>query len=98
MVCTDTRCVWATRLTDLYNTTSHMPRTNTQADAALAEMVQNAAEEQTFTLQQISDKTGLSAERVRQIERQALRKFRAGIEGWLKHEGFDEYLPDRTLS
>ena len=71
-----------------------MPRTNTQADAALAEMVADAAPEQTFTLQQISDKTGLTAERVRQIERQALRKFRSNIEDWLKREGFDEYLPD----
>ena len=68
-----------------------MPRTNTQADVALAEMV-DAAPEQTYTLQQISDKTGLTAERVRQIERQALRKFRANIEDWLKREGFDEYL------
>ena len=72
-----------------------MPRTNTQADVALAEMVADAAPEQTFTLQQISEKTGLSAERVRQIERQALRRFRSGIEDWLKREGFDEYLPDR---
>lgn len=71
-----------------------MPRTNTQADVALAEMVAEAAPEQTFTLQQISDKTGLTAERVRQIERQALRKFRSNIEDWLKREGFDEYLPD----
>lgn len=72
-----------------------MPRTNTQADVALAEMVKQASPEQTFTLQQISDRTGLSAERVRQIERQALRNFRTKIQDWLKHEGFDEYLPDR---
>lgn len=71
-----------------------MPRTNTQADVALAEMVADAEPEQTYTLQQISDKTGLTAERVRQIERQALRKFRSNIEDWLKREGFDEYLPD----
>lgn len=71
-----------------------MPRTNTQADVALAEMVAESSPEQTYTLQQISDKTGLTAERVRQIERQALRKFRSNIEDWLKREGFDEYLPD----
>lgn len=71
-----------------------MARTNSQADAALAEMVADAQPEQTFTLQQISDRTGLTAERVRQIERQALKKFRSNIEDWLKREGFDEYLPD----
>lgn len=70
-----------------------MPRTNTKADSALAEMVSTAGSEQTFTLQQIADKTGLSAERVRQIERQALRKVRKDLESWLKKEGFDEYLP-----
>ena len=70
-----------------------MPRTNTKADTALAEMVSTAGAEQTFTLQQIADKTGLSAERVRQIERQALRKVRKDLESWLKKEGFDEYLP-----
>ena len=56
-------------------------------------MVSTAGAEQTFTLQQIADKTGLSAERVRQIERQALRKVRKDLESWLKKEGFDEYLP-----
>lgn len=79
----------------LFNQHTIMPRTNTQADVALAEMVKQASPEQTFTLQQISDRTGLSAERVRQIERQALRNFRTKIQDWLKHEGFDEYLPDR---
>ena len=70
-----------------------MPRTNTTADAALAKMVQEANDEQTFTLQQIAAESGLSAERVRQIERQALRKVRRELETWLKREGFDEYLP-----
>lgn len=71
-----------------------MPRTNTTADAALTKMVQEARGEQTFTLQQIADNTGLSAERVRQIERQAMLKVRKQMEQWLKHEGFNEYLPD----
>ena len=71
-----------------------MPRTNTQADKALADMVEEAKGEQTFTLQQIASKTGLSAERVRQIERQALLKVRKQMESWLEHEGFNEYLPD----
>lgn len=69
-----------------------MPRTNTTADAALAKMVQEANDEQTFTLQQIADNTGLSAERVRQIERQALLKVRKEMEQWLKKEGYSEYL------
>lgn len=69
-----------------------MPRTNTKADAALTKMVQEARGEQTFTLQQIADNTGLSAERVRQIERQAMLKVRKQMESWLKHEGFNEYL------
>ena len=69
-----------------------MPRTNTQADQALAEMVKQSNGEQTFTLQQIADNTGLSAERVRQIERQALLKVRKHMEQWLKKEGYDEYL------
>jgi len=69
-----------------------MPRTNTTADAALANMVQEAQGEQTFTLQQIADNTGLSAERVRQIERQAMLKVRKQMEQWLKTEGYDEYL------
>ena len=71
-----------------------MPRTNTKADKALSEMVEEASGEQTFTLQQIASKTGLSAERVRQIERQALLKVRKQMEQWLEHEGFNEYLPD----
>lgn len=71
-----------------------MPRTNTRADAALSEMVEQAKGEQTFTLQEIAAKTGLSAERVRQIERQALLKVRKQMEQWLEHEGFNEYLPD----
>ena len=71
-----------------------MPRTNTKADAALTEMVEQSKGEQTFTLQQIAEKTGLSAERVRQIERQALLKVRRQMESWLEHEGFNEYLPD----
>jgi DNA-directed RNA polymerase sigma subunit (sigma70/sigma32) len=70
-----------------------MPRTNTKADAALRKMVKHAKDEETFTLQQIAAKTGLSAERVRQIERQALRKVRKDLETWLKREGFNEYLP-----
>lgn len=69
-----------------------MPRTNTKADKALAEMVSQSNGEQTFTLQQIADNTGLSAERVRQIERQALLKVRKHMEQWLKKEGYDEYL------
>lgn len=69
-----------------------MPRTNTTADAALAKMVQEAQGEQTFTLQQIADNTGLSAERVRQIERAAMLKVRKQMEQWLKKEGYDEYL------
>lgn len=69
-----------------------MPRTNTTADAALVKMVQEADDEQTFTLQQIADNTGLSAERVRQIERQALLKVRKEMEQWLKKEGYSEYL------
>jgi DNA-directed RNA polymerase sigma subunit (sigma70/sigma32) len=72
-----------------------MPRTNKKADKALSQMVAQADPEQTFTLQQISQESGLTAERIRQIERQALRKFRTGIEDWLKREGFDEYLPTR---
>ena len=75
-------------------TTTTMPRTNTKADKALTEMVEEAKGEQTFTLQEIANKTGLSAERVRQIERQALLKVRRQMESWLKHEGFNEYLPD----
>jgi DNA-directed RNA polymerase sigma subunit (sigma70/sigma32) len=71
-----------------------MPRTNTKADKALTKMVKGASGEQTFTLQQIANETGLSAERVRQIERQALLKVRRQMEQWLKHEGFNEYLPD----
>lgn len=71
-----------------------MPRTNTKADKALADMVEEASGEQTFTLQEIASKTGLSAERVRQIERQALLKVRKQMESWLEHEGFNEYLPD----
>ena len=70
-----------------------MPRTNIKADQALNTMVQEAKPEQTFTLQQIAAESGLSAERVRQIERQALRKVRRELETWLKREGFDEYLP-----
>ena len=70
-----------------------MPRTNTKADQALNTMVREAKPEQTFTLQQIAAESGLSAERVRQIERQALRKVRRELETWLKREGFDEYLP-----
>ena len=66
-----------------------MPRKNTLADAILAEMVQEAAPEETFTLQQIADKTGLSAERVRQIERAALRKLRGHLEILCKSEGFE---------
>lgn len=69
-----------------------MPRTNTRADAALSEMVQQSKGEQTFTLQEIASRTGLSAERVRQIERQALLKVRRQMESWLKHEGFNEYI------
>lgn len=69
-----------------------MPRTNTRADAALSEMVQQSKGEQTFTLQEIASRTGLSAERVRQIERQALLKVRRQMEQWLKHEGFNEYI------
>lgn len=75
-------------------TTTTMPRTNTKADKALADMVEEASGEQTFTLQEIASKTGLSAERVRQIERQALLKVRKQMESWLEHEGFNEYLPD----
>jgi DNA-directed RNA polymerase sigma subunit (sigma70/sigma32) len=75
-------------------TTTTMPRTNTKADKALADMVKQSSGEQTFTLQEIASKTGLSAERVRQIERQALLKVRRQMEQWLKHEGFNEYLPD----
>ena len=71
-----------------------MPRTNTKADAALRKMVKNAKDEEIFTLQQIASKTGLSAERVRQIERQALKKVRAHMEKWLVREGFNEYLPN----
>ena len=66
-----------------------MPRKNTQADTVLAEMVEQAAPEETFTLQQIADKTGLSAERVRQIERAALRKLRGELEAFCKSEGFE---------
>jgi DNA-directed RNA polymerase sigma subunit (sigma70/sigma32) len=81
-------------LTWHYLTTTTMPRTNTKADKALADMVKQSSGEQTFTLQEIASKTGLSAERVRQIERQALLKVRRQMEQWLKHEGFNEYLPD----
>jgi len=66
-----------------------MPRKNTLADAILAEMVQEAAPEETFTLQQIAAKTGLSAERVRQIEAGALRKLRGHLESLCKSEGFE---------
>ena len=69
-----------------------MPRTNTQADAALAEMVKYQQPEETFTLQQISDQTGLTAERIRQIERAALRKMQGELKTWLTKEGFTEYL------
>jgi len=78
----------------ILTTITTMPRTNTQADKALADMVQESKGEQTFTLQEIASKTGLRAERVRQIERQALLKVRKQMEQWLKHEGFNEYLPD----
>ena len=71
-----------------------MPRKNPKADQALNTMVQEAKPEQTFTLQQIAAESGLSAERIRQIERQALRKVRRELETWLKREGFDEYLPN----
>lgn len=77
-----------------FEPTHIMPRTNTHADKALNRMVKKARPEETFTLQQIAGETGLSAERIRQIERQALRKVRKGIESWLKREGFDEYLPN----
>jgi|TARA_B110000495_G_C22893370_1_gene521124 DNA-directed RNA polymerase sigma subunit (sigma70/sigma32) len=63
-----------------------MPRQNKLADAILAKMVKGAKEEETFTLQQIAAKTGLSAERIRQIERTALRKMRSELEAFCKHE------------
>lgn len=69
-----------------------MPRTNIKADKALAKMVKSQQPEQTFTLQQISDKTGLTAERIRQIERAALRKMQGELKTWLTKEGFTEYL------
>ena len=67
--------------------TTHMPRTNTQADVALKEMLAEASDEETFTLQQIADRTGLSAERVRQIERSAIKKMRKQLEDFCKREG-----------
>ena len=65
-----------------------MAKPNKQADQALAEMVRNAAPEETFTLQEIATKTGLSAERVRQIERQALKNLREKLKAFAKAEGF----------
>ena len=66
-----------------------MPRTNTKADAALQEMVEGAGDEETFTLQQIADKTGLSAERVRQIEAAAIKKMRKKLEVFCRKEGIN---------
>ena len=72
-----------------HNTTIDMPRTNTKADVALQEMVEGAKDEETFTLQQIADKTGLSAERVRQIEAAAIKKMRKQLEAFCRKEGIN---------
>jgi DNA-directed RNA polymerase sigma subunit (sigma70/sigma32) len=66
-----------------------MAKNNKQADQALAQMVQDAQVEETFTLQQIAAKTGLSAERVRQIEAQAIKKLRQRLKTFAQAEGFD---------
>jgi DNA-directed RNA polymerase sigma subunit (sigma70/sigma32) len=66
-----------------------MAKQNTKADAALREMVKHAGPEETFTLQQIADRTGLTAERVRQIERKALKRMREKLADFCKREGFD---------
>ena len=66
-----------------------MAKQNTKADAALREMVKQAGPEQTFTLQQIAERTGLTAERVRQIEAKALKSMREKLADFCKREGFD---------
>jgi len=66
-----------------------MAKNNKKADVALAQMVRDAQPEQTFTLQQIAAQTGLSAERVRQIEAAAIKKLRAKLKAFAAHEGFD---------
>ena len=65
-----------------------MAKPNKKADQALAKMVEKAGPEETFTLQEIATKTGLSAERVRQIERQAMKKLREKLKAFAAQEGF----------
>jgi DNA-directed RNA polymerase sigma subunit (sigma70/sigma32) len=58
-------------------------------DAKLRELREEQKPGEIFTLERLSDETGYTRERIRYIEKQALRKMHALLGDLAKNEGFD---------
>ena len=58
-------------------------------DAKLRELREEQKPGEVFTLERLSDETGYTRERIRYIEKQALRKMHALLGDLAKNEGFD---------
>jgi DNA-directed RNA polymerase sigma subunit (sigma70/sigma32) len=61
----------------------------TKLDEKLRELREEQKPGEVFTLERISDETGYTRERIRYIEKQALRKMHALLGDLAKKEGFD---------
>tara|TARA_Y100000004_G_C8868636_1_gene392251 strand:+ start:216 stop:440 length:225 start_codon:yes stop_codon:yes gene_type:complete len=59
------------------------------ADTRLRKFYEQAEPHTPHTLEEIADAMGVTKERVRQIEAQALRKFRRRFQQIIKNEGID---------
>lgn len=59
------------------------------ADTRLRKFYEQAEPQTPHTLEEIADAMGVTKERVRQIESQALRKFRRRFQQFIKNEGID---------
>ena len=58
-------------------------------DAKLRELREEQKPGEVFTLERLSDETGYTRERIRYIEKQALRKMHALLGDLAQNEGFD---------
>lgn len=59
------------------------------ADTRLRKFYEQAEPQTSYTLEEIANAMGVTKERVRQIEAQALRKFRRRFQQFIKNEGID---------
>jgi len=73
----------------IHNLKQDLAREKRNLDRDLAELRLLQQPEESFTLEQISDYTGYTRERIRFIEKQALRKLHTKLNDVLVQERFD---------